>query len=96
MAGSKQAKTVGRIIREAVVADETIGADDLGALLAREGHRSVKRGTIDSYRSDALAVLAVARELGRLRGVPRARQPRSKKADAAAEQQQPEQASEPG
>jgi hypothetical protein len=66
-------KSIGRLIREAVVTDEKITSDGIAKHLAEAGHKDVKRSTIDTYRTDTLATLAAARDLGRLRGAPRQR-----------------------
>jgi hypothetical protein len=79
---------VGYYIRRATIAayPEVVTVATIEAALADVGFRGTKRSTIDTFKTDCLAVLRIAQELGRLAE----RMPRSRgKASAAGESEAP-------
>jgi hypothetical protein len=59
--------SVGRLIREAVILDQTATYEMISEKLAAAGFKDVKRSTIDTFKYDCLATLRIARDLGMLK-----------------------------
>lgn len=56
--------TLGRIIRRALINDQSVGNDKLLELLSAAGHKDVKVTSISSYRTDTLETLRLAADMG--------------------------------
>lgn len=57
--------TAGKVIRTALIEDQSISSKEILERLAAAGFKDVKEATVSSYRTDTLATLAVAAEMGR-------------------------------
>ena len=58
--------SVGHEIRRLTLLNPKWDAEQIQAELARIGFKEAKKSTIDTFRYDALAVMAIARHLGML------------------------------
>ena len=89
---SARAPGVGYYIRKAVIEayPESASNEQIEKALGLAGHNAVKKTTIETYRTDCLATLRIAQELGRLS------EPVAQSSEASEPETKPAQTEEPG
>ena len=59
--------TLGRIIRRALINDQSVTVEKLRELLDAAGHKDVKPASVSSYRTDTLETLRLAADMGKFK-----------------------------